>query len=220
MDMMWGQFGILHILTLIAAAGIIVGLYFVLKRASGRTQDLVLGMLSFSGIVAVVYNYIVHGSLPLQMCSLTALLLPVLVFTKNQVVGNLLLLWGLGAGAALVYNVNVAAAPIFGTAFNLYYFPHVMECGIPWLMLLLGKVKKHPKYILATLGITAATYTVVHFINLALDTNYMYSMGPTTPLAQLLWDLLPCRYWYMYLLIPIVAVFFLAVFTPEQRRKK
>ena len=215
--MAWGQFGALHILTLLAAAGIVVGLYFALKRASGRTQDLVLGVLSFSGVAAVIYNYNVYGSLPLQLCSLNAMLLPVLVLTKNQIIGNLLLLWGLGAGAALVYNVNVAAEPIFGTAFNLYYFPHVMEWGIPWLMLLLGKVKKQPKYILTTLGITAAVYTLVHFINLALGTNYMYSMGPTTPLAQILWDLLPCRYWYMYLLIPMVAVFFLAVYAAEMK---
>lgn len=47
--------------------------------------------------------------LPLHLCSLTALVLPVAVFTT---LGNLLLLWLLGAVMALV--VNTAQANFFG----------------------------------------------------------------------------------------------------------
>ena len=219
--MAWGHFSIAHCVSLLAAAMLFAGLYFGLRKASERLQTVILGILSFSGIVALLHNWIRWGDLPLQLCSLTAMLLPILVFTKNDVIGNLLLLWSVGAGLALVYNTNTANAPIFGLAFNLYYFPHVMEFSIPWLMLLLGKVKKRLFCVGTTLGITVAVYTLVHFANLRLEAtgasyyNYMYSMGPTTSLAKRLWDILPCRYWYMYLALPFLLVLLMAVYAPQ-----
>ena len=221
--MVWGHFGAAHWISLLAAAMIFAGLYFALRKASAPVQKTILGILSFSGIVALLHNWIRWGDLPLQLCSLTAIFLPILVFTNNDVIGNLLLVWSVGAGLALLYNTNAADAPLFGTEFNLYYFPHVMEFSIPWLMLLLGKVKKRLSCVLPTLGITIGAYTLVHFANLMLEAaggstvyaNYMYSMGPTTSLAQALWDILPCRYWYMYLALPLVLLLQLAIYAPQ-----
>lgn len=221
--MVWGHFSAAHWISLVAAVMIFACLYFGLRKASQTVQNIVLGILSFSGIVALLHNWIRWGDLPLQLCSLTAMLLPILVFTKNDVIGNLLLMWSVGAGLALVYNTNTADAPIFGIAFNIYYFPHVMEFSIPWLMLLLGKIKKRLFCIGTTLGITVGVYTLVHFANLLLEAagdravyaNYMYSMGPTTSLAQMLWDILPCRYWYMYLALPFLLLMLMAVYAPQ-----
>ena len=50
--MQWGSFGIVHIVSLAAAAAMVTGLYFALKGKSARTQTAVLGVLSFSGIAA------------------------------------------------------------------------------------------------------------------------------------------------------------------------
>ena len=79
--MVWGSFGIVHILSLLLGAGIIVGLYFLLRPHGARLQTVVLGILSFSGIAAIVFNLVTWGSpyeyLPLHLCSLTALVLPV-----------------------------------------------------------------------------------------------------------------------------------------------
>ncbi|MDD6199846.1 MAG: YwaF family protein [Firmicutes bacterium] len=226
--MKWGSFTSVHITSLVAAAGILAALYMLLRKRSDRVQTAVLGVLSFSGIAAIVYNFVTAGTLPLQLCSLNALLLPVLVFTRSQLIGNLLMAWGLGAAAALVYNVGVADAPVFGITFNLYYFPHVLECGIPWVMIALGKVRKDPRFIPSTVGITVSAYTLVYFVNVVLERafggavycNYMYSLWPTTSLAQHFWDLLPCRYWYMYLALPILTLFLAAVYAPQLARSR
>ena len=89
--MKWGTFGPVHILTLILGAVMVVGLYYSLKKASKKVQTLVLGILSFSGIAAIVYNLLMWGSplqyLPLHLCSINALLLPIVVFTRSKTLG-------------------------------------------------------------------------------------------------------------------------------------
>lgn len=233
--MLWGTFTLTHIITLIIAALILVGIYFALRKASQRTQVLVLGLLSFSGIFAIVYNLLRWGEplayLPLHLCSINALILPVAVFTRNKTIGNLLLVWCLGALAALVLNYDMTEAKIFSDSFAVYYFPHVMEFGIPLLLFKLGLIKKDPKCIGSTMAISMGIYTLVHFINLGVNSwciannfgygdsvyraNYMFSIAPSNPLVDLFYSIIPCQYWYMYLVLPIVFVYLLIVYAPE-----
>ena len=99
---------LLHGFLLVLGAAMIFGLYFILKGKSQRIQTMVLGILSFSGNAAVIYNLLMWGTpleyLPLHLCSINALLLPIAVFSRSKVVGNLLLVWSLGALMALVVN--------------------------------------------------------------------------------------------------------------------
>lgn len=171
--MKWGSFGVVHIATLIFAAAMILGLYFGLRKASKKVQLVVLGVLSFSGIAAIIFNLVAWGSpveyLPLHLCSINAILLPIVVFTRNKTLGNLLLVWCLGALAALVVNMAQAEYVLNSWTFAFYYFPHVLEFGIPILLFALGIVEKHPKYILSTLVTTMVIYTGVHLCNLGLN---------------------------------------------------
>lgn len=232
--MVWGTFTVTHLATLAAAAVIVVGLYFALKRLSQRMQTAVLGVLSFAGIAAIIYNLLMWGApleyLPLHLCSLNALLLPVAVFTRNKTLGNLLLLWSLGALVALLMNYDMAEATLFSGPFCFYYFPHVLEFGIPILLFKLGLVEKDIKCIGSTLLITMASYTVIHLINVALNgwyaangsqtvANYMFSVVPSNPLLALFYSMIPCQYWYMYLIVPIVAVYLLGVYAPQLLQK-
>ena len=93
--MIIGMFNFWYFFWIILAAGGVAGLYFALRRASRKTQAVVLGALSFSGIVAIIYNLVTWGSpieyLPLHLCSINAILLPIVVFTRNKTLGNLLL---------------------------------------------------------------------------------------------------------------------------------
>ena len=241
--MKWGSFGPVHIATLVLAAAMIVALYFALRKASRGVQTLVLGVLSFSGIAAIIFNLVTWGSpleyLPLHLCSLNALILPVAVFSRNKTLSNLLLVWCLGALAALVVNMAQAEYELNSWTFVFYYFPHVLEFGIPILLFKLGLVEKHPKYILTTIVITMIIYTGVHFCNLGLNAyleannvldyagnliqvNYMYSINPENPLLALFYQLIPHRYWYMYMIVPILVVYLGIVYLPQilKNRKK
>lgn len=215
-----------------------LGLHFLLRNRSDKTQTAVLGCLSFLGIAAITYDLVVWGCpleyLPLHLCSFNAMALPFLVFTKNKALGNMLLLWCLGAIAALVLNTEMAEAELLSWPFFFYYFPHVAEIAIPLLMVSLGKVRKDPKCILSTVGITMGLYTVVHLINLGLNrlfvagdvrnlsgeriiANYMFSIKPNNPMSELFYGWVG-EYWHMYLALPILVAYLLIVYAPELLR--
>ena len=124
--MLWGSFGVVHMASLALGAALIVGLYFLLRCFSPKVQTVVLGILSFSGIAAVIFNLVTWGSpyeyLPLHLCSLNALVLPFAVFFRNKTASNLLLLWSLGAIMALVVNTAQANFEICSATFFFYFF--------------------------------------------------------------------------------------------------
>ena len=226
--MTWGSFGTVHIISLILGVGLIIGLYFLLRRFSPKVQTIVLGILSFAGIGAIIFNLLMWNSpleyLPFHLCSLTAMVLPFAVWTRSKTLNNLLLLWGLGALMALVVNTAQADFRIFSWTFVFYFFPHLLEMAIPVLMFCLGLVKRDMKCILSTVSITLVVYTAIHFINVGLNrycleneilnpsgnlvqVNYMYSIQPENPLLQLFYNMIPHSYWYMLLCVPIIVLY-------------
>ena len=43
----------------------------------------------------------------------------------------------------------------------------------------------------------------------------MFSVQPSNPLMALFYSLIPYEYWYMYMVIPVVAVYLLAIYAPQ-----
>ena len=239
--MKWGSFGSVHMATLALAVLMIALLYLVLKNKSQKVQTAVLFVLSFAGNAATVYNLLAWNSpleyLPLHLCAINGLLLPIAVWTRNQKLCNLLLLWSLGAFVALVANGTMAEAEITDLPFLFYYFAHVSELGVPILLFSLGHARKDPKCIGSTMSITWGAYTAIYGINKLINflctayhvtrpdgsliqVNYMYSMGPIDPLSGALWKILPCEYWYMLLALPIIAVYLCALYAPQLARSR
>ncbi len=228
--MKWGFFTPAHIQTLVLAAAMVLALYYGLKNKSQKVQTMVLFPLSLSGIAAIVYNLLRWGSpleyLPLHLCSVNALILPFAVLTRSKRLGNLLLLWCLGALVALVANFEMADATLFSESFNFYFFPHVFEFGIPVLLFKLGLVEKDPRCIGSTLRITLGLYTFVHLCNVVINhccaaagngirVNYMFSVDPSNPLVALFHRVIPYPYWHMYLVIPIAVLYLMVLYAPE-----
>ncbi len=228
--MVWGTFGPTHIISLVLGVLAIVALYFILKNRTEKTQIIVLGILSFAGIASIVYRLLFWDApleyLPLELCSLNAMVLPFAVFTRNKRLGNLLLLWSVGALAALILNTSVAKYEITSDVFIGYYYPHVLEFGIPILLFALGLVKLDKKCIWSTTVITFASYIVIHFINLGindycianhvmnrwntevLQVNYMFSIHPAgNPLLKVFWGIIPHSFWYMFLCVFVVIIY-------------
>jgi len=233
----WGFFSLAHLLSLLGSVLIIVGLYYLLKNRSKETIRVVLFVLSLSGIGAILYNLLAWGSpieyLPLHLCSINAILLPIAIATKSRVLGNLLLIWCLGALFANIMTfLPTSVADLYGWTHLFFYIPHVLEFGIPILLIKFKLVEKKPKYILTSLGITALIYTGVHAANVLINNyclrtnltdssgeliqvNYMYSVRPDNPLLDLFYKIIPHSYWYMYLVFPILGVYLVIVYGKE-----
>ncbi len=217
--MTWGSYGIVHILTLVFALLINIALYFILKKCRKTVQITVLFILSLTGIAAIVYNLVMWGApleyLPFHLCSINAMVLPFAVLSRKKVLTNLTLLWSLGAACAIILNQGMAEADVFDHVFAFYFFPHVFEMSVPILLFALKLTKLEPKCYFSTVGITLGSYTLIHFINLAVNNyaiannityggdapitvNYMYSIfHDHNPALQFFYNLLPYEFWYM-----------------------
>lgn len=230
--MVWGTFTIPHIVSLLFVFLLTVIMYLVLRRFSDKVKTWVLFFFSLTGISAIIYELIVPGSpfeyLPLHMCSINAMLLPITVLSKNKVLGNLILSWCLGALIALVMNQVAAPTKVFSRYFFVYYGSHTFEFIVPVLLFTLGLIKFDFKYIISTILITIAIYTAIHLINLGLNeyfvannilgpngnviqVNYMFSLDPSNPALAIMYSIIPYDYWYMYLAFPIIVVYLLLI---------
>lgn len=244
--MPWGFFSLTHILSLLFIPIFTVGMYFLLKGKSEKIQKMVMFPISLLGITSMIFNVIYYKvtegespleNLPLHLCSFNAIVLPIVILTKNKTLGNVLFVWCLGAVAALFLNNEMCGYPFFSWPIFFYYWPHVVEFAFPILLVSLKLIEKDPKCILSSVAITMALYTVVHFMNLALNqyiaannilntqgelilANYMYSLAPNNPLVAWFMELIPGGYWHMYLAVPILVVYLLIVYLPDMLRSR
>ncbi len=245
--MIWGTFTIQHILSLAAIIALAAALYFILIRTSERVKTAVLFAVSLFGVAAVLYDLFRWGEpllyLPLHLCSLNALLIPIAVLTKNKVLSHLTLAWSLGAMMVLIVNTGQAHYEMFSEAFWIFYICHLCDVTVPALLFLTGLVKFNIKKTPATIGATMAAYTGVHFTNLAINkylfekasavsvysrirtipqVNYMYSLGDEgNAIFALFRRIIPLDYWHMYLIAPILAAFLFSIhFIGKARNKR
>ena len=233
LEWQWGSFTPTHIISLVISVLIAIGIHFALRNRSDKVKTWVLFVLSLCGITSLVYDFVVWGIpsttlqyLPLHICAYNALLTPVLVLTKNKVLGNMLPLFATGAAIALLVNSIQAEYAILSFTFFSYYISHTMGACLPFLMISLGFIKPEPRYILPTAATTLGLYTVSHLANLAINAyltsvnmldwqgeliqvNYMFSIHPQgNPLLMLFWSIIPASYFYMLCALPIIALYF------------
>jgi len=251
LEMQWGSFTPQHIISLIVSVGLAVSLHFILRKRSERTKVLVLFVLSLIGPLALLHDLYwglqtsVLLYLPLHMCSFNAILTPILVWTRNRFLGNLIPLFSVGAVLSLIFNSIQAHYTVFSFVFLFHFLSHTLGYCIPFLMFSLGLVKAHPRYILPCVGTTFGLYTLAHFANLIVNqiliagnvtdsagvlyqVNYMFSLSHGgNPALAFFWSLIPYEYFYMFATLPIIALAFTSMntrfiinYVKERRRKK
>ena len=233
--MLWGTFTLAHIISLLIAIVLNFVIFTILKNKNDKIKTLVLLCLSSFGILAIIFNLIAWNSpieyLPFHMCNINALLIPIALITKNKKIGNLLLLWSVGALIALIVNHSAANFELFSLAFLQYYLSHTFEFGIPILIFALKLIPLDVKTIPSTLLISLCILIVVHFINLGLNkyieiidlrdwkgdlivVNYMFTIKPDNPALQFFYNLIPIPFLYVLPIFPIFTIYLLLIYTP------
>ena len=99
-------------------------------------------------------------------------------------------------------------------------------------MFVLKLAKLDFKCVLSTVVITFISYTIIHFINVGINTfclennilnssgeiiqvNYMYSILPENPVLQLFYNMVPHSYWYMLIAIPVIIVYLSCIYSKQ-----
>ena len=239
--MLWGTFTLAHIISLLIAIVLNFVIFTILKNKNDKIKTLVLLCLSSFGILAIIFNLIAWNSpieyLPFHMCNINALLIPIALITKNKKIGNLLLLWSVGALIALIVNHSAANFELLSITFLQYYLSHTFEFGIPILIFALKLIPLDAKTIPSTLLISLCILIVVHFINLGLNkyieindlrdwkgdlivVNYMFTIKPDNPALQFFYNLIPIPFLYVLPIIPIFTIYLLLIYTPTIIKNK
>ena len=239
--MLWGTFTLAHIISLLIAIVLNFVIFTILKNKNEKIKTLVLLCLSSFGILAIIFNLIAWNSpieyLPFHMCNINALLIPIALITKNKKIGNLLLLWSVGALIALIVNHSAANFELLSITFLQYYLSHTFEFGIPILIFALKLIPLDAKTIPSTLLISLCILIVVHFINLGLNkyieindlrdwkgdlivVNYMFTIKPDNPALQFFYNLIPIPFLYVLPIFPIFTIYLLLIYTPTIIKNK
>ena len=232
--MMTGFLGGRHLLSLGLFLAFFAILYSALRKRSLKCKRIVLAILSFAGIPAIIWYPIAYGDLlrflPLELCSFTALLLPVAVLTGNRTLNNVLLLWSVGSFCAILLNPLETAWAPGDTEFWMFYAPHAAEAAVPWLSLALGLLRKDRRCIPAALGSTFLAYSFSHVCNRLINArferigsasrvNYMFTEYPENPVLDACWRVIPAPYWYGFVLLPFLVLLLILIYLPEIVRK-
>lgn len=215
----WGEpLSINYIISMVFVFAVLIFFIFFLKNKSEKFIKIFLFPFSLLGIGAIIWNLTtcvnVYKNLPLNFCSYTAILCPILVLmNKRNILGNYLLSGSIGALVALVLRESDCyEMSIFDGDFIFYYFPHMFEFIIPQVFIITKKVEIKPFYIPFALVITIILYTISynigHYVNQKYDlnTNYFFGEGPNNPVLQVCWNILPVKYWYMFLCFPLFLI--------------
>ena len=181
-DSYFKLFSIPHIITLFL---ITVSIIFILLLLKDRTEKIRFKFRLIIGISAIVLQYLyliwlivndifsIKTSLPLQICSISLILVFFANITKNKFIINMLYFWGIIGGIYAILFPNL-----------LQGFPHFrfIEFFIAhWLILLTVFyfifIEKHFisfKDFLASYLITILYLVIIFIINIILKSNYLF----------------------------------------------
>ena len=149
---------------LILCAGVTVGLYFLLKNRSERTQKLVLfGFLAFGLLLHFLKVYIppysvdearmLRDSWFVNICGANIALFPFFFWSKNQKIKDYMFYIGVLSGLIALFYPQEPIAKTDQLAEQLdiirFYYHHWMVLAIPLLMVLLGHHKVSYKRVLS-----------------------------------------------------------------------
>lgn len=224
----WGTF---HIITLICPIVLILLLYFILKNKELKVKKIFLFTFSLIGVVCMLIDMfyrieLIWYNLPFHLCTLTGIIIPIVILTQNKYLGNLILLWSLGALGALIFNLSETDLYTYNLDLWLYFLPHLIEVSLPITLILLKMIKFDFKTIPSTLLITFIAYTFAHILNYTYNTystneigilsNFMFSYThENNPFLLILYSLCPYRYFYMLLLFPFILLFLILLYLPQ-----
>ena len=172
-------------------------------------------------------GYILHG-IPFTLCGLCSFLIPFTVLTKNKVVTNFIYFISLPSTILALAADGTITLPLSNFDFWGFVIPHTMYFVHIGLMMFFKYVKPEIKKLPTVLAAFCVMISIMHILNLltmwlfptgdAWTTNYIFTMYPgdrggppdyvISPriILEQAWDILPVRYVYLYLLIPVLAV--------------
>lgn len=178
------QFGVLHFVWLIlfVAVSVVCVLWFRRLSEKGRRvwKTTVAGLLLadelFKVVMLLVGDRYTAGYLPLHLCSINIFAIAIHAWKPSKVLGGYLYTVGIpGALAALLFP-SWTVLPL-GNFMHIHSFTvHILLALYPVALFGAGEIKPEAKKIPQYLFVLIAMAVPIYFVNLLLDTNFMFLM--------------------------------------------
>lgn len=240
------------LLRCIIAGIIIAGSMFLLLKKFKDKQKIIFIIYSFIPLVFLMIRFVyrftisdhlgflLHG-LPLTLCGIAAVLIPITAITKNKIIANFLYFVSMPATIFALVLDNSSAEPLNSIAFWCFTIPHVTYPIVIVMMMAFKYIKAEIKKLPFVLVSFLVLITVMHLVNLTITaiwptagdpytTNFVYTMYPGDrdgppdypdyPLKKFnllkqAWELSGSTpYFYLYFLIPILIAVWLVLSLP------
>lgn len=237
-------FNTTYIIVFAAFIAVLVIASLLLKKTSEKTRSRVIAIAMIITFISFwVYKYFVSidepyaeilrenglgdgsftwfNELPLHLCNINMMLIPIAVWTKRRPLLFFVSLIGpLGAILALIMpSTGFDGYPLPEPRILGYYFTHFMVLIGGLSVMTLGLFKPKFKDIPGGILAMALISLVIFGINMLLRAtglnefaNYFYNVGPeTNPILNIFWNFLPVPYLYELCAIVILAPYLLLV---------
>lgn len=226
----FSTFGTTHLLWLLAIVIIwFTGIFIYLKSADNkrRIMRIVVGCIVVflelsKDLVDLLRGDLTAGNLPLHLCGINILLIAFDLFKESKINRNFLYYFCIpGALLALLFP-NWTVLPCFNFSHIHSFLIHAFLVLYPLMLVCSGElspeIKMMPKCILLLILMAIPIY----FVNLVLDTNFMFLMEPETgnPLG-LFEKYLGSHLWGFPVLLPLVMLLmYLPILISSKLKKK
>ena len=219
-----------HFLLIALAVAYTIGLFFVLRRRSKKTQFIVLFSISILSVLLFSLRWRIlfndsnlspgqyGGLLPLELCNIGAFVLPFTVYFKKRFLFVFsFFLNFLGAVLAFLLIPDALHERFFlHPQFLDFFIIHVNLIAVPFAMVACGwyKLRLKDSIFAATMFyIMGAILLIINLFLAAVNwpgdhTNYVFIMGPKGfPVLQQLFDLIPVPLLYILPLLPVFLLY-------------
>ncbi len=215
-------FDITHLTWLLFITAAIVITMLIYKKASVHKRNImritvgciVVGIEIIKDIIAIVLGYFEAGHLPLHLCGINVLLILFDLIKPTKTVRHFLYYFSIpGALLALVFP-NWTVLPCMNLSNIQSFLIHAFLVLYPIMLIADGEVTAKFSAMLKGVALLIGMAIPIYFINLALDTNFMFLMEPETgnPLG-LFEKYLGSHLWGFPVLLPLVmGLMYLPVF--------
>ena len=189
-----------HIISLLIIVLVIVSSFFLIKRKSERNRQLFKIILGWCALITqIIYTiwickngvFSIKDSLPLNICSVSLILVFLSVIVRKKVVINLLYFWGLpGTVYALLFPNLIFGFPHF--RFFEFFIAHAIILWMVLYYLIIEKLDISNSDMIVSYVLTIGYLSAIIFLNEILRSNYLYLRRK--PVFESFFDLLGSNY--------------------------
>ena len=224
-----------HLMMLLVAPILFCIFYFTLRNKTEKTKRIVLLCLAIvNALMYIAYKivmaftfdvFIILKELPLHLCNLNLILIPLAILTNNKLLMSYLYYVGLLAAFAgiMFFDSVFLGKNVFSFVVLIYFIYHAILLIFPLLFVSLKLFTPSLNYVWKALLVLVALAAIMHLVNLlfihtgwCVEANYFYTMGmPDNPVLGMLMKFIPILFLYYLPIAPVLYGFDVLITLPQ-----